>query len=168
MDASATTRISALADMNLEELRVEYQKVFGKPTRSRNRKQLFSQIARKLQGEETVDDVSVPSKPTLVVDLKKTPRKSRSAERPKNTTSGEKRVKAKPVSSVRDPRLPKMGTTIERVYKGKKLLVTVEAEGFTFGGKHYRSLSALAKHITGQIINGFAFFGLAKKEDKSS
>jgi hypothetical protein len=165
MDANATTRISTLADSDLEELRVAYQKVFGKPTKSRNRKQLFSQIARKLQGDETWDSVS--GKPTIIVELKKRPRKSRGAERPKNTTSGEKRVKAKPVASVRDPRLPKVGTTIERVYKGKKLLVTVEAEGFTFGGKHYRSLSALAKHITGQIINGFAFFGLAKKEDKS-
>jgi hypothetical protein len=165
MDANATTRISALANMNLEELRVEYQKVFGKPTKSRNRKQLFSQIARKLQGDETGDSVS--GKPTLMVDLKKTPRKSRGAERPKNTTR-QKSARPKPVASDRDPRLPKVGTTIERLYKGKKLLVTVEAEGFTFGSKHYRSLSALAKHITGQIINGFAFFGLAKKEDKSS
>ena len=71
MDASATTRISGLIDMNLADLRAEYEKVFGKPTRSRNRKQLFSQIARQLQGQENGADPS--GQPTLTVDLKRNP-----------------------------------------------------------------------------------------------
>ena len=42
--------------------------------------------------------------------------------------------------------------------------------GFAYNDKPYRSLSALAKHITGQIVNGFAWWGLGlpTKEKKSS
>ncbi len=47
MNASATTQISRLQKMSLEGLREQYQEVFGKPSKSRNRKQLFSQIARR-------------------------------------------------------------------------------------------------------------------------
>lgn len=70
----------------------------------------------------------------------------------------------------RDPRLPKAGTTIERVYKGKTLLVRVLDEGFEHEGKPYRSLSPQANRITGQIVNGFAWFriGLPGKEKQAS
>ena len=43
------SKISDLQKMGLKELRSEYERVFGKPTKSRNRKQLFAQISRKLQ-----------------------------------------------------------------------------------------------------------------------
>jgi len=63
--------------------------------------------------------------------------------------------------------ITKPGTTIERVYKGKKLLVTVTEDGFTFSGKPYRSLSALAMAITGaKAMNGFLFFCLGKYAKK--
>ena len=49
MNASATTLVSRALQMDLNELRAEYERICGNPTKSRNRKQLFSQIARKLQ-----------------------------------------------------------------------------------------------------------------------
>lgn len=161
--STMTTQISKLRKASLKELQEKYQEVFGKGTKNRNRVQLFSQIARKLQNDEEPESAKKPVPlATLVAKYEKKGRSkntTKSAKREKTTES--KKSKAKPVGG-RDPRLPKVGTTIEREYKGKKLHVTVEADGFTFGGKSYRSLSALAKHITGQIINGFAFFGLTK------
>jgi hypothetical protein len=154
MDASATTAISTLRRMDLKELQAEYERVFGKASKSRNREWLFKVVARKLQGEEPEQ----PTGPTITAKFEK---KGRSKNKTK-TAAREKKAKTrvKPVGS-RDERLPKVGTTIERVYKGKKLLVTVEADGFTFGGNSYRSLSALAAHITGaKAINGFLFFQL--------
>ena len=64
----------------------------------------------------------------------------------------------------RDARLPKPGTTLSREWHGKKYLVKVLDSGFEFGGKPYRSLSAVAGAICGQIVNGFLWFGLIPKE----
>ena len=44
--------------------------------------------------------------------------------------------------------------------KGKTLKVKVVADGFEYEGEGYKSLSAVAKKITGQHMNGFLFFRL--------
>jgi hypothetical protein len=57
-----------------------------------------------------------------------------------------------------------VGTVIERAYKGKTYKVTATKDGFTLGKKTYRSLTEVAKAITGYpSISGPAFFGLVKK-----
>jgi hypothetical protein len=61
----------------------------------------------------------------------------------------------------RDPRLPAVGTTLTRTYKGKDYKVAVLDDGFRYDGDEFRSLSALASRITGAAsINGFLWFGL--------
>ena len=59
-----------------------------------------------------------------------------------------------------DPRLPSIGTALVRKYKGQTLHVIVQTKGFEYEGKLYRTLSAVAKAISGTHINGFRFFGL--------
>lgn len=64
----------------------------------------------------------------------------------------------------RDPRLPKAGTVVQRAWHGKAYEVMVGESDFTFKGVSYRSLSALAKEITGATsINGVAWWGLAPR-----
>jgi len=46
---------------------------------------------------------------------------------------------------------------------GGRVHVTVLADGFEYQGERYRSLSAVAKAITGSHMNGFRFFGLEGK-----
>jgi hypothetical protein len=58
--------------------------------------------------------------------------------------------------------LPPAGTVISRHYKGEELRVTVLPEGFEFEGERFKSLSAVAKAVTGQHVNGRAFFKLTK------
>ncbi len=166
MNASTTTQISRLQKMSLEELREQYQEVFGKPTKSRNRKQLFSQIARKIQeGETGTESASVP-KPTLTAKFE--PKRKRSQKGAKAGKGKDqkrqpaKTGKPKPIGA-RDPRLPKVGTTITKKYKGKTINVRVLEQGFEYQGKPFRSLSAVAKHVTGSIWNGFLFFGLNER-----
>jgi len=65
-----------------------------------------------------------------------------------------------PISSPADRRVPSPGRFIERPYKGKTLRVKVVADGFEYEGDGYKSLSAVAKKITGQHMNGFLFFRL--------
>ena len=69
----------------------------------------------------------------------------------------------KPAKPKRDPRLPKIGRTLTRTYKGDDYQIKVVREGFEFNGRTYRSLSAVANTITGSHINGFKFFGLVQK-----
>jgi Protein of unknown function (DUF2924) len=52
------------------------------------------------------------------------------------------------------------GTTLERTWRGETHIVTVVANGFTYRGQRYRSLSQIARRITGTRWNGPAFFGL--------
>ena len=50
------------------------------------------------------------------------------------------------------------GTILTRDYKGQILQVEVLAEGFAYAGQSYKSLSAVAKAVTGAHCNGFWFF----------
>lgn len=54
------------------------------------------------------------------------------------------------------------GTHLVREWQGTTYHVTVTEAGFDFGGKAYRSLSAIAKEITGTPWSGPAFFGTGR------
>jgi hypothetical protein len=56
--------------------------------------------------------------------------------------------------------LPIAGTRLIRDWKGVEHCVTVRREDFEYQGRPYRSLSAIARHITGTRWNGLVFFGL--------
>jgi len=55
---------------------------------------------------------------------------------------------------------PVAGTRLLRQWQGIEHAVTVLAEGFEYEGRPYRSLSAIARAITGTRWNGLVFFGL--------
>lgn len=52
------------------------------------------------------------------------------------------------------------GTRLMREWNGRTYIVDVTTDGFVFDGKTYRSLSAIARHITGSHWSGPRFFGL--------
>lgn len=59
------------------------------------------------------------------------------------------------------PTLP--GTRLRRVWKGEVYEVTAAGDGmFEYDGKHFKSLSAIAREITGTQWNGKIFFGVKK------
>ena len=60
----------------------------------------------------------------------------------------------------RDPGRPIAGTQLRREWKGIEHVVTVREHDFECGGRPYRSLSAVARQITGTRWNGWLFFGL--------
>ena len=55
---------------------------------------------------------------------------------------------------------PLAGTRLVREWRGVEHAVTVLADGFEWEGRPYRSLSAIARAITGTRWNGWTFFGL--------
>jgi DUF2924 family protein len=62
-------------------------------------------------------------------------------------------------SSTKRPKLTP-GTTLLREWKGKHYEVKVLEEGFLYENKVWKSLSQIAREITGTRWNGPAFFGL--------
>jgi hypothetical protein len=61
---------------------------------------------------------------------------------------------------VRADSRPIAGTRLVREHAGVEHVVTVLADGFEWEGRPYRSLSAIARAITGTRWNGWTFFGL--------
>ena len=61
--------------------------------------------------------------------------------------------KAKPVAQT--------GARLVRVWNGKEHTVDVVGDGYLWNGKVWRSLSAIAKEITGTKWSGPRFFGVA-------
>jgi len=59
------------------------------------------------------------------------------------------------------------GARLVREWNGRTHTVTVEEEGFTYAGRNYRSLIAIARDITGAGWSGPRFFGLVPKRAAS-
>lgn len=61
----------------------------------------------------------------------------------------------------------KPGTLLLRVWQGKTHRVMVMSDGFAWNGRTYRSLSSIAKAITGTNWNGWLFFGLKRSDGRN-
>ena len=57
---------------------------------------------------------------------------------------------------------PVVGTQLIREWRGVEHRVAVLVDGFEWEGRRYRSLSAVARAISGTRWNGWAFFGLKR------
>jgi hypothetical protein len=57
---------------------------------------------------------------------------------------------------------PVVGTQLIREWRGNEHKVTVLADGFEWEGRRYKSLSAVARAITGTRWNGLTFFGVKR------
>ena len=67
-------------------------------------------------------------------------------------------------SARRSPDHPVIGTRLIREWRGHRYEVLVTQHGFEFDGRPYKSLTAIAKAITGTQWNGQQFFGLRQRQ----
>ncbi|GAB6188170.1 DUF2924 domain-containing protein [Thermopirellula anaerolimosa] len=157
MNLNVEKELAALRRMSVGELRVRYVEVFGEPTRSRHKQWLIKRILWRMQAlaegdlserarrraEELANDANLRLRP---------PR-----------TPAASQTQAVPAAAGRDSRLPPPGTILTRPYKGETLQVKVLPQGFEYEGQVHKSLSAVAKAITGSHCNGYLFFRLGGK-----
>jgi hypothetical protein len=61
---------------------------------------------------------------------------------------------------IRHDAKPIAGTRLIREWQGVQHCVTVQADGYEWQGRPYKSLSAVARAITGTRWNGLVFFGV--------
>jgi hypothetical protein len=156
MKASIPQQIARLQAMSVGELRVEWERLYGEPTRSRNRVYLWRRLAWRLQ-ELALGGLNDAAK-ARVAELGQ--EGFRRAQIPRGFTP----VASKPTGPRHDPRLPCAGSTIVRKYKGQDVRVAVLADGFEWDGRRFDSLSEVAFAVTGSRWNGWLFFGLAKRK----
>ena len=161
MVLNITKEVAAMRRMTGRELRMRYEKVFGEACRSNHKDWLIKRIAWRLQAnqegdlserarrraEELANDADLRLKPPV----------------PRKHSSPPVTAKPTPATNSHDPRIPLPGTLLTRKYKGEMLQVTVLDEAFEYEGATYKTLSAVAKAITGTHINGFLFFRLSRK-----
>jgi hypothetical protein len=153
--------VAAMQRMTVDELRRKFAEVFGERTAGRNKEWLIKRIAWRLQAnaEGGLSERARQRAMELAndADLRVTaPRQRRATEGVEERT---KTVAAKITASTQ--LLP--GTMLKRDYKGRTIRVIVLDHGFEFEGERYKSLTAVAKAITGKHWNGFHFFGLREK-----
>ncbi|SFZ84490.1 Protein of unknown function [Devosia enhydra] len=70
------------------------------------------------------------------------------------------------VRRIRTDRKPVAGTRLVREFRGIEHSVTVTIDGYEYQGRPFKSLSAVARAITGTRWNGWVFFGLARAGER--
>lgn len=125
-----TQEVRALEALDLQGLRVEWRKRYGEPPKMRSRELLARLLAWRIQA-----DAFGGLDATTIRLLK-----------------AEQLPPPKPLLSV--------GTRLSREWLGRRYDVDVLEKGFRYAGVDYRSLSEVARVITGTRWNGLRFFGL--------
>ena len=153
--------ITALKRMTVPELRRKYAQVFGEDTTSRHKEYLIRRIVWRLQVNQE-GGLSERAK-RRARDLATESDVRLTAPRPRPVaSSGE--TATSPVEFPQDDRLPMPGAIITRRYKNRAVEVRVLPRGFEYEGEVYRTLSAVAKKVTGTHWNGYGFFRLGQRE----
>jgi len=165
--AELLQELALLRVMTTSELRQKYRDVFHEESPSRHRERLVRRIALRIQAN-AFGDLSERARRRAEeiandADIRiKTP-----ASNPVNAPviPAPKTETLLFVPSAQQPgkKLPMTGTLITKEYRGRQLRVMILEDGFEFEGQRFRSLSAIAKHITGTTWNGNRFFGVAPK-----
>src|ERR1700719_787053 len=141
MTDTVLAQLAALKDAPAPALKAKWRALFDTEPPPYNRRFLESRLAYRIQElaygglkKETVERLRVLGKQY----------DGRSGTRPKG----------------RNDRLPIAGTRLIREWQGIEHCVTVRGDNFEYQGRPYKSLSAIAREITGVRWNGWVFFGL--------
>jgi len=155
--ATLARELAALDGMSAGELAEKYLEVFGEPRHTRNKEYLRKHIAWRMQ-ERAEGGLSARAIDRIDQIAPEAPARWRQP-----IESPRRRPAAQVVQKEHDPRLPPIGHVLTRVHGGIEHQVTIRASGFEYQGRCHRSLSAIARLITGSSWNGYVFF-LGRKD----
>lgn len=143
-DSSVIKQIDQLNHMSMRELRKKWLDLFGTDSGRLGRAYLIRRLAYRIQ-ELTYGGLSQEARRKLK-QLAEDPRKKKPTK-PEITNL-------------------QVGTRLLREWHGEQYEVIVKEDGFLYDGKLYRSLSAVARAITGRHCGGRRFFGLQPVEKR--
>ncbi len=137
-------RLAALKSTSTKELKNQWRELFETEPPAFNRRYLESRLAYRIQ-ELAYGGL----KPETIKRLEALGEQLDGG----NITLRRIRADLKPIT----------GTKLVREWQGIEQTVTVLADGYEWQGRPYRSLSAVARAITGTRWNGWIFFGLKSR-----
>jgi hypothetical protein len=140
-DASVVAQLAALRKMSVVELKQRWEVLFGTVAPNNSRSYLEVRLGNRIQ-ELMLGGLSRDTRRVLDLLVKEL--------EGKNTRK----------AIMTDPRKPIPGTRLLREWDGAEHSVTVLRDGFDWQGRKFKSLSAVARAITGTQWNGYRFFGL--------
>ncbi len=141
-EAALEAEIARLPDLGHDELRQRWKLLFGRPApKSLRRKFMARAVAYQMQ---------VAAYGGLSAATKRRLREIAIAISNGDRTGVFRGVQIKP------------GTQLIRQWQNTTHTVMVLDDGFALNGRTYKSLSAIAKAITGTNWNGYAFFGIKR------
>jgi hypothetical protein len=160
MDAHLDETIDQLRHLTTSQLRSKYLELFGQPSHSHHKGYLFRRLAWRLQafaqGGLSEHARRYAQQIAQEADLRLCPPNQSLPAQPLRITA----------SPPRDPRVPAPGTVLAKRYKNDVITVTVLEHGFQYGEQVYKSLSCIARVVTGTQWNGYSFFGLSSPKGR--
>jgi hypothetical protein len=141
MSDQVLARLAALKTTSTPKLKEQWRQLFESEPPAFNRRYLESRLAYRIQ-ELAYGGL----KPETVRRLEILGEELDGGSKAKRQT----RADSRPVS----------GTRLIRDYQGVEHCVTVRDNDFEYQGRPYKSLSAIARAITGTQWNGLTFFGI--------
>jgi hypothetical protein len=142
---SVEKQLETLPGMSRDDLAKRWQKLFHSPPDPKIRKPAMIRFLSYRIQEQAYGPLSVTSERRL---------RQRAAE-----LEGDSSLKAPSARKIQP------GTRLVREWQNQVHLVNVEAKCFEYRGTRYRSLSEIARRITGTRWSGPLFFGLKNKPD---
>jgi hypothetical protein len=142
-DTNIPARLAALKTAPMPDLKQQWRDLFEGEPPAYNRRFLESRLAYRIQ-ELAYGGL----KPETVKRLEEL---------------GEQLAAGRPLRRLEDQHRPIAGTRLIREWQGIEHCVTVRDADFEYQGRPYKSLSAVARAITGTRWNGWVFFGLRKQ-----
>ena len=143
MSNDVLSRIVGLKTMSIDQLKKTWRELYNTEPPAYNRRFLENRLAYRLQ--------------ELAYGGLKTSTIKRLEQLGEQLDGGNPRVRSRRVDS-----RPIAGTKLIREWRGDAHEVVVQIDHFEYRGRPYKSLSHIAREVTGTIWNGWAFFGLKK------
>src|SRR6266481_5498455 len=161
MNAELNQRIDELRHLTTAQLQLKYRELFGQPSHSNHKDYLFRRVAWRMQAvtEGGLSERAREHARTIAIDA------DLRLCAPKKLAEAQPAVHVANASRQLDPRVPAPGTQLIKRYRDETLTVTVLEDGYQYGDRVYKSLSAIARQVTGTQWNGYVFFGLRLRQE---
>jgi hypothetical protein len=140
MNENVIGKVAALTTLDHEKLKALWQELFDAPAPRKKRDYLIPRLAWRIQ------------------ELAYGGFTSEAQDRVNRLIRRKEQIKP----SSNRTRRPAIGTKLIREYQGVEHHVTVARNGFEYQDRTYRSLSHVAREITGTRWSGPLFFGLSR------
>jgi len=141
-DMELSRMLEALPALSPAELRSEWRRLYRNQPPRLSRDLLIRAIAYRIQ-ELRYGGLSKATRRKLAALV--------------TAPQSEEEIAPEPAQKIRP------GARLVREWNGRTHTVTVKEEGFTYAGRSYLSLTAIAREITGAHWSGPRFFGLARR-----